>query len=541
MHWLALLPSPPPATDGADGSDPTEQTRQALAWWALQFTPRVARLEEAVVLEVEASLRLFGGRLALHERLRRESVTAGLPLARIAWAPNSLAALTLARAGVVEGLGKPIQELLDPLPFTHLSALAAQRPMLARLGLKRLGDVRRLPRAALARRLGPEMLLALDRVYGQVTEPAHDWATTPERFALKRELRERIEHAPVLLHAAEPLLVQACAWLAARHAGLRRLTLRWAYDAMRARGIEGSGSLTIATAHTTRDLNHLRRLLGEHLARATRGAWEADIQAHAGASCGANLGAGEALGAPQQRAGNNEWPRKSPRPEGLTPEGGRFGVAPLARGGTPGGALRLASPPFRGQRGPGCLPPTLLAAPVGEIALHIDEALPLTEASAELLPAARLHDGEAMSQLLERLAARLGPERVRRGRIEDDHRPERAQAWGPWDSDTTLASAPARPGSRPRPALPEPSWLLAQPQRLSTVHDQPQYQGPLQLLAGPQRIEGGWWQLGPDGRSHTQAQRDYFIAQSERAGLLWVFSERLSLSEQGWFLHGFFA
>lgn len=451
MHWLALLPSPPPATDGADGSDPTEQTRQALAWWALQFTPRVARLEEAVVLEVEASLRLFGGRLALHERLRRESVTAGLPLARIAWAPNSLAALTLARAGVVEGLGKPIQELLDPLPFTHLSALAAQRPMLARLGLKRLGDVRRLPRAALARRLGPEMLLALDRVYGQVTEPAHDWATTPERFALKRELRERIEHAPVLLHAAEPLLVQACAWLAARHAGLRRLTLRWAYDAMRARGIEGSGSLTIATAHTTRDLNHLRRLLGEHLARAA------------------------------------------------------------------------------------------LAAPVGEIALHIDEALPLTEASAELLPAARLHDGEAMSQLLERLAARLGPERVRRGRIEDDHRPERAQAWSAWSSEATLASAPTRPGSRPRPALPEPSWLLAQPQRLSTVHDQPQYQGPLQLLAGPQRIEGGWWQLGPDGRSHTQAQRDYFIAQSERAGLLWVFSERLSLSEQGWFLHGFFA
>jgi protein ImuB len=469
MHWLALLLSPPPATDGTDASPPTDDARQqALAWWALQFTPRVAVLEEAVVLEVEASLRLFGGRLALHERLRRDSVACGLALAHIAWAPNSLAALTLARAGITDGLdraesatgrsradcapsgGTRLQDLLDPLPFTHLSALAAERPMLARLGIKRLGDVRRLPRAALARRLGPQMLLALDRVYGQLTEPAHAWVTTPERFALRRELRERIEHAPVLLHAAEPLLVQACAWLAARHAGLRRLTLRWEHDTMRARGIEGSGALTLATAHITRDLSHLRRLLGEHLARAS------------------------------------------------------------------------------------------LAAPVGELALHIDEALPLTEASAELLPGARLHDSEALNQLLERLAVRLGPERVRRGRIEDDHRPERAQTWGPWSSEATLASAPARPAA-PRLASPQPSWLLDAPQRLSTVHDQPQYFGPLQLLAGPQRIEGGWWQLGPDGRHHTQAQRDYFIAQSAQAGLLWIFSERLNPSEQGWFLHGFFA
>ena len=42
-----------------------EQPDQALAVWALQFTPRVAIAEEAVLLEVAASLRLFGGRAAL--------------------------------------------------------------------------------------------------------------------------------------------------------------------------------------------------------------------------------------------------------------------------------------------------------------------------------------------------------------------------------------------------------------------------------------------------------------------------------------------
>ena len=97
------------------------------------------------------------------------------------------------------------------------------------------------------------------------------------------------------------------------------------------------------------------------------GAWAAEIQARAGASCGAKLDAGEALDRPQQRAGNDEWPRKSPRPEGLDPERGRSSVAPLVRGPTPDGASRLASPPFRGQRGPGFLPPTLLVAGIAFI------------------------------------------------------------------------------------------------------------------------------------------------------------------------------
>ena len=64
MLWSALrLPN----TD--DPPSPTDAALQALAVWALQFTPRVAVAEEAVLLEVGASLRLFGGRAALRERL----------------------------------------------------------------------------------------------------------------------------------------------------------------------------------------------------------------------------------------------------------------------------------------------------------------------------------------------------------------------------------------------------------------------------------------------------------------------------------------
>jgi protein ImuB len=54
-------------------------------------------------------------------------------------------------------------------------------------------------------------------------------------------------------------------------------------------------------------------------------------------------------------------------------------------------------------------------------------------------------------------------------------------------------------------------------------------------LAGPERIEGGWW----DGHL---VQRDYFIAEDESHSLLWVFRERPGggATRPGWFLQGRF-
>ena len=48
-------------------------------------------------------------------------------------------------------------------------------------------------------------------------------------------------------------------------------------------------------------------------------------------------------------------------------------------------------------------------------------------------------------------------------------------------------------------------------------------------LAGPERIECGWW----DG---DEARRDYFVARLRTASLAWVYRE-----DGEWFLHGLFA
>ena len=45
MYWIALLPS-------------HEDERTAWGWRALQFSPRVAQVDEALLVEASASLRL---------------------------------------------------------------------------------------------------------------------------------------------------------------------------------------------------------------------------------------------------------------------------------------------------------------------------------------------------------------------------------------------------------------------------------------------------------------------------------------------------
>ena len=437
MQWVALPLSPSP-----DGTPPSRDALAGLAIWALQFTPRVATADEAVLLEVEASLRLFGGRGALRRRLAQEAPELGG--AAIAWAPNSLAALACARAGICNGLRLPLPELLDALPFTVLSATAPCRVTLAQLGCRTLGDLRRLPRGGLSRRFGKELLAALDQAYGLRPE-VHEWVQLPATFRARLELMSRVEAAPALLFGARRLLVQLCGWLAARHAGITSFTLHWAHDAMRARDAGEGGALTVRTAQPMRDVEHLCRLLAEHLAHVE------------------------------------------------------------------------------------------LQAPVGDLALAAGDVVPLKELSASMLPDP-MNDGESLARVLERVAARLGPERVLRPVLREDHRLEWAQHWQP---------AP-QPLPRQRvapPEIPQPTFILPEPLRLPVREHRPLYQGPLMLLAGPHRVEGGWWHREDDAApqgSHP-VMRDYWVALSERAGVLWVFQQRLAGDAIAWYLHGWFA
>lgn len=116
-------------------------------------------------------------------------------------------------------------------------------------------------------------------------------------------------------------------------------------------------------------------------------------------------------------------------------------------------------------------------------------------------------------QLAERLQARLGNAAVSGLTGVEDHRPE--YSWRP----RTLDEQPACTALAHRP-----SWLLPNP-KPCVIED-------YRILAGPERIESGWW----DGRD---CRRDYFIVRDDQGSTLWAFREYKP--RRGWYLHGIFA
>ena len=99
-----------------------------------------------------------------------------------------------------------------------------------------------------------------------------------------------------------------------------------------------------------------------------------------------------------------------------------------------------------------------------------------------------------------------------------------------------------------------PTWLLNPPRQLAVQGNRPCHHGLLRLLAGPHRLEAGWWSAMDDAVDPARpcadlALRDYFVAHNDVAGLVWVFRERLAPALDGtpavarphrWFLHGIF-
>jgi protein ImuB len=169
-----------------------------------------------------------------------------------------------------------------------------------------------------------------------------------------------------------------------------------------------------------------------------------------------------------------------------------------------------------------------LDAPTLALELRAEALLPYTPRSAAWLPGPK-ENALDRGRLIERLGARLGKERVFGIAIADDHRPEQN-----WKSGTAAFSAPTKNAACPRFAFssPRPTWLLHRPQRLITQDDVPSFQGRLELQAGPERIEAGWW----DGE---EVCRDYYVATNPRGEAYWIYREHRD--RQSWYVHGVFA
>jgi len=184
---LRVLPRDPAAETGA---------LEAVAAWACQFTSKVS-LEppQGVLLEVEGSLRLFGGAGRLMARLRSGLAGIGFE-ALLAAGPTARAALWLARGE---------SETLEALPVCAIAPSPEALALLQRIGVGTLGELMRLPRAGVAPRFGQGLLDELDRALGKIPE-ARAFFVPPERFSAQLELPAPVAQAESVLFAARRLL-----------------------------------------------------------------------------------------------------------------------------------------------------------------------------------------------------------------------------------------------------------------------------------------------------------------------------------------------
>ncbi|WP_343231939.1 Y-family DNA polymerase [Tahibacter harae] len=438
---------------------------QLLATWAYHYSAQVSLAEpDSLYLEVGASLTLFKGWPQLCSRLQQELQLLGYAGHRLGVAPVAAAARVLALNHDRIALRRlPMMlQALDPIPLHSCGLPATAAAQLQGMGFRRLGELWRLPRQELARRIGPENLLWLDQLRGIAAEmlPLYQ---PPDSFGRRIELDGLIESWQALLFPLRRLVRELGLFLQVRDSGVQTFELRLEHE-------------DHATTRVPVNLSSVQR--------------EADA------------------------------------------------LYEFCRG----RLERVAIP-----------------APVSAIALVAAGLAPFRPGHRDLFEPARCQ-GLDWPDLTERLRSRLGDEALRGLACVADHRPERAWRFTAVDTATTKPAAtrspsatkstaktrntqdskPVWPGAKRSsaethaaaarlrsaqvPNAARPLWLLARPIPLR--------QPLAQILAGPERIETGWW----DG---DDARRDYYIVRCANGQRAWAYLP--AGEDSGWMLHGWFA
>ena len=350
---------------------------ERLAGWCYQYSSHVAICPErnTLLLEAGASQRLFGAPAELAQRLAAELQQPGYH-ARTGTGPTPEAAQLAARQGLNIPDAATLATELRELPLDRLYLEAGQQAALDKMGFRTAGDLLRLPRKALARRLGLSVADYLDRLNGTRPDPRPAWRP-PEKFRSSLDLQAEVHNSQGLLFPLNRLINELCGVLRGSDRGVQEVHIH-----LRLR--KGTERLRLGLQSPCREEARFMLLLGERLAN-----------------------------------------------------------------------LRLSQP-------------------AQHIRLEAGQFLPFNTHQENLFEPAG-SQGSGQAGLLERLQARLGPDAVAGLRGVQDHRPE--YSW-------SLRELHEPPECEPMPH--RPVWLLSKP-RPCRIHD-------YQVLAGPERIETGWWE-----------------------------------------------
>ena len=167
-----------------------------------------------------------------------------------------------------------------------------------------------------------------------------------------------------------------------------------------------------------------------------------------------------------------------------------------------------------------------------------------------------MHDNDALAALIDRIAARIGGQRVVVHLPQDTHIPERAAMAAPAQHHLAAAQAAAWPAQEESEPPLRPLRLFARPEPIKVIAEVPD--GPpawfqwrrashtVMRVEGPERVAMEWWRS-----QQEMLTRDYFRVEDETGLRFWLYRDGLydreiaqragEIVQPNWFMHGLFA
>ncbi|MGN8199133.1 Y-family DNA polymerase [Salinisphaera sp. RV14] len=235
-----------------------------LAGWAWRYSSQIhwaiqdqdiecARL----IIEIGASLRLFGGRRPLLAAIRDDlkwmhyACRAGL-------GDTPQAALAFSRVR----RGSPDAAALATLPVACLDLDTATRDTLAASGFRQAGELLALPPSTLVRRFGKTPLLYLEQLRGRRPHGLRLYERPP-RYRTHHELIGAVESTAGLIFTLRRIFAELSVFLRGTDCALQTLRLSLVHERRPATRV------TLRLSAPTHDARHLERVACERLERVT--------------------------------------------------------------------------------------------------------------------------------------------------------------------------------------------------------------------------------------------------------------------------------
>ncbi|MFK7890226.1 MAG: DNA polymerase Y family protein [Granulosicoccus sp.] len=246
--------------------DEDEQRRhlEQLSLSALQYSSIVSpEAPDTILLEIAASLKLFGGLNTLHDRIREDMQQQQLTL-HTGIAPTPAAASLFARAGIRQAVVTS-EALTDTLNRIQLSCLPLDvftSKGLRQSGIHTLGEMRQLSPAALTRRFGNECTTLLYKLDGRLPDPRTPFKTQAS-FSQAINLPLEAPDTQALTFPLKRLLGSLGGFLRARDLGVAHLKIVLHHHRHKPQ------TVSLKFLEATTDMTHLLRIATERLESTT--------------------------------------------------------------------------------------------------------------------------------------------------------------------------------------------------------------------------------------------------------------------------------